>query len=209
MNKQIKEFTEYWRSLRIHSEIDISELFNLYAARYWKGEIRKIPERMLQTYLFFNIESFFPDCKELLLYERPLVDRKSTNLGRLDFAFLTSENKIRLIETKVIDTESSGRTASCRRRRHRQKLAEQVLRGKRLLSYCFQIPLNLIECSVFTTDSHMNDRVRWYCKNQIDCEYISMSNLRRWFQEAKTGNKNSYDSKLRNLSVYDQSYGWP
>ena len=62
----------------------------------------KPSEGSLQAYLYLNFEQLFSECKELLLFERPLINRKSTQFGKLDFLFLTHNNKLMIVELKLL-----------------------------------------------------------------------------------------------------------
>ena len=183
MNKGIETFLNSWRAFRSCTEIDIERWFRTKALEYKDEEVFYISERMLQTYLFLNIKDIFPECKELILFERPLLDRKSVNAGRCDFVFLTHKNKLMLIETKVINDEISGSTARSLRNMRRRKVVQQVLRGKSQLHCWFNIPKRKIVCAIVTTDLVIHRRMKFHSEYNIKSAYVSLREIRNWFNE--------------------------
>lgn len=113
---------------------------------------RSPSEQTLGFYLYFHLKEFFPECKEIILYESPLIGNRS-DYGTADFICLTTNNKIMVIELKFIDVESSGHTAQVKRNKARKKVIEQVLRWKRVIMYYYNVPEEDILCRTFTTDS--------------------------------------------------------
>ncbi|MHA1983723.1 MAG: hypothetical protein ACW967_05180 [Candidatus Hodarchaeales archaeon] len=127
-------------------------------------------------YLFYNYKELFPNCKKVLLYEKELILNR-TDKGKLDFAFLTHDNKILLIETKFINHEESGKTAKNRRNKKRQKVIDQVKRWKNVLMNSYLVPSEEILCGVFTTDLRTVRRAE---QAQILGNYVSIPKLRKW-----------------------------
>ncbi len=209
MIKEVKEFVNYWRALRSSTEIDIDRCFRYHANRKRNKDLIYISEKDLQLYLYLNIKQIFPECEELILYERPLFDRYSTNAGRYDFVFLTKKKKLKLIETKVIDTEYTGTTAQARRRRHRRKVIAQVLRGKYQLYYFFNIPKSKIECAIVTTDPLIDRRLNWNSRSEVESAYISFTKLRHWFRNEVNYKGFKKTTMDLGFTFDDQSFGYP
>lgn len=137
-------------------------------------------ELLLQAFLFFNVHEYFPSCIKLLLFEKsPIEDY--TDEGKCDLVYLTAKGGIFLIETKYIDTESTGATAKTKRKNQRKKVFEQVvyLRDK-FSKYHHNISFEHIECGVFTTDTILNDRVNTF---NIMTKSISINSLEQWQQK--------------------------
>ena len=133
-------------------------------------------ELLLQAYLFLNIKNLFPLCSELLLFEQALV-KNNTNLGKCDFIYLTNQNNLFLIETKYINTEETGKTVIARRTQHRKKVFEQVFSWQNKLSEHYNIPIQQMECAIFTTDPTLSERTEAI---NVVTESISISELEQW-----------------------------
>jgi hypothetical protein len=114
-------------------------------------------ELLLQAYLFFNIKQFFPQCTELLLFEKA-PDGSHTDEGKCDFVYLTSKNTILIIETKHIDLETSGDTAQTRRTKKRKKVFEQAIQLQKQFAERHRLPIEIVNCAVFTNDSLLTQR---------------------------------------------------
>lgn len=134
-------------------------------------------ESLLQAFLFFNIQNYFPSCTEMLIYENPIDLSNNTNNGKCDFVYLTSERNIFIIETKYINTTVTGKTATKKRNVHRNKVIEQVTNYRFQINQEYNIPLDQICCGVFTTDSQMD--YREFSAN-IVTKSISISKLETW-----------------------------
>ena len=147
----LDQFVSYCKRVQPQSPEDI--------ARFFEGVIG-FPydkELLLQAYLYLNIQNLFPNCSELLLFEKsPISDY--TDLGKCDFVYLTSDKKLFLIETKFIDTTASGATERKRRNKHRNKVFEQVITLKNRFSQYWNIQVEELDCGVFTTDSEIDWR---------------------------------------------------
>ncbi|MGB7442123.1 MAG: hypothetical protein WA919_13710 [Coleofasciculaceae cyanobacterium] len=139
-------------------------------------------ELLLQAFLFLNINKLLPNCRKLLLFEKSPVDGKSTNLGKCDFVYLLDNNHLLLIETKYIDVQSSGATERARRNKHRKKVFEQVIEWKDCFSQYWQIPSELIQCTVFTTDSDLRTRGE---ELNIATHSITIEELEQWRKQQK------------------------
>lgn len=133
-------------------------------------------ELLLQAYLFLNIHEIFPQCHELLLFEKPPYG-DFTNVGKCDFVYLTQNQVIVLIETKYIDTRATGDTERKRRNKHRNKVIDQVLRLKETFREHWGFEPAQIECAVFTTDASIADRGK---TAQIHSECIPIEELLEW-----------------------------
>lgn len=133
-------------------------------------------ELLLQAYLFLNIKNLFPLCTELLLFEQALV-KNNTNFGKCDFIYLTNQNNLFLIETKFIDTDVTGKTVKTRRTGQRNKVFEQVFTWQNKLSEYYNIPLQQIECGIFTTDPTLIERTEFI---NVVAKSIVISELEQW-----------------------------
>ena len=209
MSKNLNKFLNAWRALRSTTNIDIDRLFRYHAYRLKSKDLTSINEIDLQTHLYLNVKHIFPECIELILYERPLIDRFLTNSGCYDFVFLTKQKNLKLIETKVIDTEASGSTAQTRRRRHRRKVVGQVLRGRFQLVNFFNIPENMIECAIFTTDPLVHKRIQRDTVLEVDSAYISLDELRFWFKNKENYKRNKRDNSDLGTMTYSQKLAYP
>jgi hypothetical protein len=113
-------------------------------------------ELLLQAYLYLNIHQIFPECQELLLFEKPPVKGR-TDLGKCDFLYLTTTGNLFLIETKYIDTQATGSTARNIRREHRKKVFKQAIALKNAFIQYHNWPIELFNCGVFTTDMELQN----------------------------------------------------
>lgn len=210
---ELNNFVNRCRAYRSSETIDIENYFRRHLARKarkLKANNRfPITEKDLQTYLYLNIKSIFPECKELLLYERPLLDKHSTNTGRFDFVYLTKNRRLKLIETKVIDTNATGATAQTRRRKHRQKIVEQVSCGKYQLCNLLRIPEKKVECAVYTTDPLFRRRLYGNSLPTIDNAFISLNDLKVWFENVENYQKIDEETLDFNYLLDMQDFGWP
>ncbi len=147
----LDQFVRYCKKIQPQSQEEIQRFFEGVVGFPYDKEL------LLQAYLFLNINNLFPTCAELLLFEKsPIADY--TDLGKCDFVYLTSQNKLFLIETKFIDTEATGATERKRRNKHRNKVFEQVITLKNRFSQYWNIKLEELECGVFTTDPEIDWR---------------------------------------------------
>ena len=165
------QFVVYCKKNQPQSREDIQRFFEGVIGFPYDKEL------LLQAYLFLNIKHVFPSCSELLLFEKsPIGDY--TDLGKCDFLYLTSVNKLFIIETKFIDTEATGATERKRRNKHRNKVFEQVTTLKRRFSEYWNIKLEYLECAVFTTDTTLNWRGNDV--NNVITKSISIDQLEKW-----------------------------
>ncbi|NEP32584.1 MULTISPECIES: hypothetical protein [unclassified Moorena] len=172
---QIDKFVSYCQGEQPQSEEDMRRFFiGVIGFPYDK-------ELLLQAYLFFNINSLFPTCSQLILFEKALI-QDYTNLGKVDFVYLSKNKKIFLIETKYIDTEATVKHERTRRNKHRNKVVEQVIDWKYKLRDYWNISTNQINCGVFTTDPQVGDRAR---STDIIAKSISIYELERWQKNYK------------------------
>lgn len=136
-------------------------------------------ELLLQAYLYLNIHQIFPECQELLLFEKPPV-KSRTDLGKCDFVYLTNKSNLFLIETKYIDTQATGQTARGIRNRHRQKVFKQAIALRNAFSQYHNLPIDLFQSGVFTTDIELqNDAFSGVVRS------ISTWELKHWQQTYK------------------------
>jgi len=112
MDESIDAFISYCKITQPQDREDIRKFFEGVICFPYDNKL------LLQAYLFFNIKSFFPSCKNVLLLEKPpILDR--TDLRKCDFVYLTQQDSLFFIETKFIDTNASGSTERTKRRKHR------------------------------------------------------------------------------------------
>lgn len=187
--EELQRFVAFCRKVQPQSRENIQ--------RFFEGVIL-FPhdnELLLQAFLFFNIKNYFPLCVDLLLFEKS-PNGENTDQGKCDFVYLTRNGRITLIETKFIDTESTGKTERTRRNKHRSKVIEQVTALKQKFSSTWNIPLALIDCCVFTTED-LTGRER---ADEIQAKYVSIEALNKW-QDLE---RNRLETKMnRSGSVID------
>lgn len=165
----------------------------------FKQEFQKIilfpPDRetLLQAFLFFNADLFFPECNALLMYEQTPDLSNQTQLGKCDFVCLTKRERVMIIENKFIDYNNCGSTARKRRNKHQNKVINQVLDFRGKLSESWSIPMEIIDCGVFTTKD-LSDRGEY---NSVIAKHISIEELNIWQQEEKK----KIEDKVKALST--------
>ncbi|BAY18722.1 hypothetical protein NIES2109_53310 [Nostoc sp. HK-01] len=166
----LHRFVSYCKKIQPQTQEDIKQFFEGVIVFPYDKEL------LLQAYLFLNIKNLFPECGELLLFEKsPIADY--TDLGKCDFVYLTLQGNLLLIETKFIDTEATGATERKRRNKHRNKVFEQVITLKNRFSEYWDIKLNQLECGVFTTDAD----VEWRGNGMnVITKSIAIDQLEKW-----------------------------
>ncbi|MBE9207882.1 hypothetical protein IQ244_15395 [Nostoc sp. LEGE 06077] len=171
----LHRFVSYCKKIQPQTQEDIKQFFEGVIVFPYDKEL------LLQAYLFLNIKSLFPECCELLLFEKsPISDY--TDLGKCDFVYLTLQGNLLLIETKFIDTEATGATERKRRNKHRNKVFEQVITLKNRFSEYWDIKLNQLECGVFTTDAE----VEWRGNDMnVITKSIAIDQLEKWRRSYK------------------------
>jgi hypothetical protein len=172
---ELRQFVELCKKVQPQSQEDVQRFFEGVAFFPYDNEL------LLQAFLFLNITDYFPACSELLLFEKS-PNGENTDQGKCDFVYLTKDNRIALIETKFIDTRSSGSTERTRRNGHRSKVFKQVITLREKFSEIGKIPLELVDCCVFTTDdlTHRNEAAN------INTKCVSIKRLRQWQQETRS-----------------------
>jgi hypothetical protein len=174
MNK-LQDFIDFCKKVQPQTQEDIQRFFEGVILFPYDNEL------LLQSFLYLNIVDYFPFCESLLLFERSPNGSNNTDQGKCDFVFLTSDNKIALIETKFIDTENSGATKRTRRSHHRKKVFDQVIGLKQKFSHEWEISPELIKCCVFTTeDLAYRDEA-----TDINAKYIPIKGLKKWQQDLR------------------------
>ncbi|MFQ4140715.1 hypothetical protein [Chlorogloeopsis sp. ULAP02] len=164
------QFVAYCKKIQPQTQQDIKKFFEGVVGFPYDKEL------LLQAYLFLNITNLFPTCAELLLFEKsPIADY--TDLGKCDFVYLTSHQKLFLIETKFIDTEATGATERKRRNKHRNKVFEQVITLKSRFSEFWDINLEELECGVFTTDPEIDWRGNGV---NVVTKSVTIEKLEKW-----------------------------
>lgn len=173
MNK-LHHFVEFCKKVQTESREDIQRFFEGVIFFPYDDEL------LLQAFLFFNIDNYFPDCGELLLFESS-PNGENTDQGKCDFVYLTQSNRIAIVETKFIDTETTGSTERTRRTAHRKKVFQQVSVLQQKFSDRWSIPTTLIDCCVFTTEdlTHRGEATL------IEAKHIPIKGLKKWQEEIK------------------------
>jgi hypothetical protein len=167
----VEEFIRFCKEIQPQSREDIQRLFEGVVCFPYDKEL------LLQAFLFFNLNHYFPFCSNLLLFEKS-PNGENTDQGKCDFVYLTEDNKIALIETKFIDTEDTGDTERKRRNKHRNKVFEQVLDLQQKFSSRWNLDSNFINCCIFTTEdlSHRREATL------VETKYVSIEELKKWQQ---------------------------
>ncbi|MDJ0616305.1 MAG: hypothetical protein QNJ63_06050 [Calothrix sp. MO_192.B10] len=166
----VSKFVTYCKRMQPQTHEEIGRFFQGVVGFPYDNEL------LLQAYLFLNIKDLFPDCSELLLFEKsPISDY--TDLGKCDFVYLTPQFKLFLIETKFIDTHATGATERKRRNKHRNKVFDQVLTLKSRFSEYWNINSDELQTGVFTTDPEVDWRGNGM---NVVTKSISIEELRRW-----------------------------
>ena len=171
----LHHFIQSCKKLQPQSQQDIKHFFESVVFFPYDNEL------LLQAFLFLNVHDYFPDCKDLLLFEKSPQGDQNTDLGKCDFVFSTMNKRIVLIETKFIDTENTGKTQITKRKNHRKKVFQQVSDLREKFSQRWSIPIGIFDCCVFTTEdlSHREE-----AKN-IQTKHISIGNLKQWQKNMK------------------------
>ena len=173
--KPLSSFVSYCKAVQPQSYKEIRRFFEGVVCFPYDNEL------LLQAYLFLTIETVFPVCHELLLFEKPPYGGY-TNKGKCDFVYLTADHQLLLVETKYIDLASSGGTKRKRRNKHRNKVFEQVLGLKKIFCEHWEMPEECIKCAVFTTDPHLSERGGGL---EVEAQFISMTELFAWQEQFK------------------------
>lgn len=151
-------------------------------------------ETLLQAFLFFNVDRFFPEHTYILMYEQTPNLSNATQTGKCDFVCISRAGRVIVIETKFIDYHDYGSTARKRRNNHRQKVINQSVNFRAKLSEQWSIPIDLIDCGVFTTEDLRNRGKH----SNIISRHISIEDLNIWHQEEK---KKIEIAKLLNVEL--------
>ncbi|WAN68856.1 hypothetical protein BJP36_41575 [Moorena producens JHB] len=83
---QIDKFVSYCQGEQPQSEEDMRRFFIGVIGFPYDNEL------LLQAYLFFNINSLFPTCSQLILFENALI-QDYKNLGKVVFFILVKTKK--------------------------------------------------------------------------------------------------------------------
>lgn len=175
MTSNLSKFTSYCKNIQPQAQEDIRRFFEGVVGFPYDKEL------LLQAYVFLNINKLFPLCSELLLFEKPPIG-DYTNFGKCDFMYFTAQNTLFLIETKFIDTTATGATERTRRTKHRTKVFEQVIDLRSKFSESWDIPIEQLECAVFTTDSTLDSH---FYANNVVTKSIPIHTLNQWQQNYK------------------------
>ena len=171
--KPLESFVRYCKKVQPQPHGHIRRFFEGVVCFPYDNEL------LLQSYLYLNIYDIFPECQELLLFEKPPYGGY-TNKGKCDFVYLTTDQELLLIETKYIDLMSSGGTKRKRRNKHRNKVFEQVLGLKKIFCEHWKMPESCIDCAVFTTDPHLSSRGE---ELDVDAQFIDIAELFAWQEQ--------------------------
>ena len=163
--------------------------------RYFEGIIAfpLDPEPLMHAYLWFNREDLFPQVKELILYEKPIGRMRLPNDSKVDFVFLTKDDRLLLVEVKYFPESSetsdgrnrNGKTVRTERKNKRKKIPKQLRNDVKHLiepdrDKGWGIPWEKIEFGVLSNDDLIENR-----KDEIKIEFkvISWKDLNRWRNE--------------------------
>jgi hypothetical protein len=171
----LHKFVSYCKDIQPQTQEDVRNFFEGVVGFPYDKEL------LLQAFIFLNINKYFSVCTDLLLFEKSPLGNY-TDLGKCDFVYLTAQGSLFLIETKFIDTEATGATERKRRNRHRNKVFQQVIDLRSKFSKYWNIPIEQLECGVFTTDSKLVDRS---CAINVVTESIPVCTLEQWQQNYK------------------------
>ena len=174
--KPLESFVRYCKTVQPQPYGQIKRFFEGVVCFPYDNEL------LLQAHLFLNVHDVFHNCHELLLFEKPPYGGY-TNKGKCDFVYLTTDQRLLLVETKYIDLMSSGGTKRKRRNKHRNKVFEQVLGLKKIFCEHWGMPEQCIDCAVFTTDPHLSSRGAGL---DVDAQFISIDELFDWQEQFKT-----------------------
>jgi hypothetical protein len=174
-NENLTNFISSWKSIREDNDADLEKSFESYI--YYSKTSGSMNENLLQAYLYLNKNKIFPNCSDLLIYERSLWGNR-TDRGKVDMIFMTKNKKLLIVETKFLDRLTSGPTQRTKRRKHRQKVIDQVLKVKEQIVTSFHIPEDCVICAVFTTDSyHIDSRAT---SHNIISKRVEVDFLNEW-----------------------------
>lgn len=174
-DKSLGLFVNYCKAVQPQTDAEIRRFFEGVVCFPYDNEL------LLQAHLFLNIDTIFPQCIDLLLFEKPPYGGY-TNKGKCDFAYLTTDHQILLIETKYIDLEATGGTKRKRRNKHRNKVFEQVLNLKETFCEHWNVSPQHIRCAVFTTDPQLSIRGN---EVSVDAKFVSIADLFAWQERFK------------------------
>lgn len=141
----LDDFVTYCRAQQPQSPQAIARFFESVVGFPYDNEL------LLQAYLYLNSRSIFPTCRDLLLFEKaPIANR--TDFGKCDLIYLTDDDCVFSIETKYIDTVTTGATERKRRNKHRNDAIDQALARREQLREAWGLPGDRLLCGTFTTD---------------------------------------------------------
>lgn len=170
MHTNLEKFIDFCQQVQPYSQAQISRFFAAVVGFPYDKEL------LLQAYLYFHVQTLFPDCRQLLLFEQSLVQNR-TDLGKRDLVYLTHHGSLFFIETKYIDTEVTGKNKRSRRTSHRKKVLAQALEVKEQLLQHWQIEPELCQCGVFTTDASIDAQAS---QQGIMARSIAIAELKHW-----------------------------
>lgn len=171
--RNLQQFIEFCKEVQPQSQKEIQRFFEGVVCFPYDSEL------LLQSFLYFNIDSFFPYCQDLLLFEKA-PNGKNTDQGKCDFVY-QSENGIVIIETKYIDTQKSGGNSSSSKNEKRNQVFDQVEKRRKKFVEQWNILPEAITGNVFTTED-LTYRAE---ASGIVPRYVSCEQLEVWQQEMK------------------------
>jgi hypothetical protein len=185
---ELRQFVEFCKKVQPQSRGDVQRFFEGVVFFPYDDEL------LLQAFLFLNIKNYFPACSELLLFEKS-PNGENTDQGKCDFVYLTEDNRIALIETKFVDTEDCGSTERKRRNRHRNKVFQQVIELSQKFSDQWNIPIELIDCCIFTTEdlAHRDEAAN------INARHVPVTALKQWQQEIQSVVRSNADVSVQSI----------
>lgn len=192
-NDTMKKLLNYCEKSSPSLNKSLKNRFDHYIYNNQNISHNNLEETDLQIYLFFNFQKHFPDCTQVILHEQELIEGR-TDLGKLDYLFLTKKCHIMIVETKLIDDERTGKQIRTNRNKKRNKVRKQVKNWKKSLSSHYEIPEKHIHCGIFTNDDFYHKMP----SPDIIEETISNDDLIQWFKK-----ENRFLKKVRRrVSLY-------
>jgi hypothetical protein len=169
----LQQFFEFCKEVQPQGQKEIQRFFEGVVCFPYDSEL------LLQSFLYFNIDSIFPSCQDLLLFEKA-PNGENTDQGKCDFVY-RSENGIVIIETKYIDTRKGGGNRSSGKNKKRKQVFDQVEKLRKKFVEHWNIPLEAFTGNVFTTE----DLTYRPEADGITAKHISCGKLEAWQQKMK------------------------
>lgn len=168
----MQEFIRYCRDIQPEDDLDLSAYFVGVAC------LQPNMEKLLQAYLYFNLNKYYSGYHQVLLYERSVAG-KDNGRSSVDFTFLNGENRILLVGTNFVDTgvpgNASGSDGAC----ETMEVRDQITAARDFLIEQYDISGEDIIMAHFTTDPDSGPSH----DSNIDSHSISIDDLMNWRKE--------------------------